>query len=535
MNIIKIDKRVASAFSNVKKDLISLRKYSDERFITREDYVKLFTEFSKLRKEHYELIEEIREENIRSTDEIRKKLEDTTKDINKNMAKQFKESNKRNDQLAKITEKERTNRSEVKEVGKLRKDIENMRKMNYKEIKKVADDVRYLMENSVDVNDVENNFITRKKVDDKLDKIKKKIINKKEAEETHNELHNKINSIKTELDDMNEIIKITNQELKGTVKEKSLRDMKTDLVEKKQLEKNLEEFKGQINNIRDDIKNLDTSVDKIITKRDVTEDDFDNIKNDVKKIKENLILKKEVEKILESGTKKHQVLREEIDDVQVKVEKIIDNFENSLKGVDLKKIATSKEVDDIKKKIKELDDNTDEIITQRSIIDKDLSVLKRELESLKDMIIPKNEINKIIESGTKKQQRLREDFDDIDMRLNSISSDFNKKFGDADSEDLNKNAKELRNIQKKIESVSSNVSAISFKEKDLIKVMRDLDNMKRDMSDRITRKEINRELETLTSKVSTLKSDIDNIERDIKTSVRRLSNNAKTIRNRKKK
>ena len=65
MDIFQLDRKVAGAFSNVNKDVVSLKKEilslnkeiilskqeCSEKYISREDYVKLFSEFAKLRQE----------------------------------------------------------------------------------------------------------------------------------------------------------------------------------------------------------------------------------------------------------------------------------------------------------------------------------------------------------------------------------------------------------------------------------------------------------------------------------------------------
>lgn len=485
MDIFQLDRKVAGAFSNVNKDVVSLKKEllslnkaislskqeCSEKYISREDYVKLFSEFTKLRNE---VLDEL------------KVLQDKTDNF-------AEESEKRNKHLTTLVEDEKANRAEIKEVKKTREEVSHLKEelkelheqvsefkesisndvdnrldkidnsvdirlnkidnevsnnisnsisrkefndefdkliLNFEhELEKISEKVNLLTEFSMDADDVEKQFITRKDALLQIKHVKENTSSKKEVLGLHEELHKKVNNLNTELDEVNSALMAIKCSLKDGVKSKAFdelkQEIKKNLVEKNDLiqavvdiQRNIVEVAGSVEKLDEETKK---EISKEILKREqhsVKTDEFAKVKEDIEKIKENLILKREVERFLETNSKKQQSMKEEIDEIEERISEMLEAVEKS-KKIDVNNLVKRKELEELERKLIHLDN----IISSNSantVKGKDIQKINKQLDDIKEKValkLSRGEVDKEFKVLTTKISDLKEDIEKIEEKV----------------------------------------------------------------------------------------------------------------------
>jgi hypothetical protein len=425
----KLNKRLSYAFSNVSKDISKLRKESNEKFINREDYVKLFAAHTKLKKEHSNLIDNLK-------DDMNNKLSE----INNRIRLQNKENNRINNHLARLVEKERANRSEIKAVNKIRSELDKLKqelaefstiyikkqdydKLNIKTDKNITNihekinnklkefnkKMDFLMKHSVDVNDVENNFITKKKVTKEIETIKRNF--KKSSEKAHSNYETKMNLLKQEVDDINTTLKNINKSVDNKINVDEFNKTKSMLVEQPVLDKEMKKLKESLTSVNTDLK-------KLKSKKEVTHEELSKIQSDIDKIKNNIILKKEVEKILEANSIKYQKIKEDLDWAESKIKKmekeVLKNNE-----LDLTRFAETKDIIELKKQVEKTNNN----LSKAMIKEKEVDRLGKQLDNIKndinDKVTTKN-MERTMTQVTSKLESLKKNITEIETKNASV-------------------------------------------------------------------------------------------------------------------
>ncbi|MBI4454225.1 hypothetical protein HY636_06285 [Candidatus Woesearchaeota archaeon] len=460
MDVFQLDRKVAGAFSNVNKDVVSLKKEilslnkaitlskqeCTEKYISREDYVKLFSEFANLKQE--------------VTDEL-KKIKETTDNF-------AEESEKRNNRLTTLVEDEKANKAEIKEVKKTREELkklqesflefkENMHKavdsrlnkldnalntnisnsvsrkefdnefdklvLNFEqELERINEKVTQLTEFSMDADDVEKQFITRKDVISQIKQIKENSSTKKEVLGLHEELHKKVNHLNTELDEVNSALITIKSSLKEGVKSKAFdelkHEIKNNLVEKNDLIQAVVDIQKNIVEVGSSVEKLEKEI-KEKEEKGLNANELAKLKEDIGKIKDNLILKREVERFLETSTKKHQSLKEDVDEIETKINRtitLIDAMADKTKNVDFSNFAKRKELEEIEGKLTRINN----FVSSNSIKTKDIQKINKQLDDIKENValkLSRKDVDKEFKVLTTKISDLKEDLEKIEEKV----------------------------------------------------------------------------------------------------------------------
>lgn len=322
MDYGQLSQKIDEDISSLKEEVNVLKKEMNERFISKEDFIRMFTEFSKLRKEQVTELNSIKS----TVSRLSKKVEDELRAF-KN------ESMKREERLLKLAEQERSTRSEIRKVELLKDDVDDIQKgiekirmnsstvadfesftaKNRAEIERLKEKVEFLFSNSVDVEDIENNFITSKQQDKKLAKIDETKLDKNEAEYEITIIQQKISDLSQKADDIDSDVGMIRSELSSKAGKEDSDNLRKEFAKK-------DSFNAEVARIDQDLKEMDGIIDgmeaaleKSASQKEITSSSFERLRQDIEKIKSNMILKSEVEKVLNSSTTRYNGLKKDVD------------------------------------------------------------------------------------------------------------------------------------------------------------------------------------------------------------------------------
>ncbi len=477
--IAEINSRVANSFSKVKHDINDIKRSNEgirkefaERFIDKSDYVKLFTEYSNLKKEHSASINDMKNEHSALIAELRNELYKTTNDIKAASKKQIDALEKKNEALKKSLYKELAKKANDKETKKLKKElmdseeqfnkftptvmdknicetelaetnkkldttleelnsrVENKLVSNNEHVKSVVNDLtkkmNHLLSYSVDVNDVESNFVTQKKISKELETIKKQLYKKGTAQKEIADINNKIIDLRKEMDEIGEILKLTTYTLQETAKMKDVEQEMERFTDKVELEKEIKRAEAKISEIKKSIDDFKVQVNKSMSRESITQADVEKIQEDLVRIKENMLLKKEVEKVLTSNAIKMDNLKKDFEWVEEKIKQLFRNVDDTTSKSENRHLLKTKDIEGIKKKVEELINHFSRLSAKSEEIDKlskDLSSLNNGIGSLKkelDDKTPRKDSERLHETLSGKISSLRNDLDSIEDSMKRI-------------------------------------------------------------------------------------------------------------------
>jgi chromosome segregation ATPase len=467
MDVNKLDKRVTRAFSNVKKDMKLLKENSDEKFISKEDYVKLFAEVTQLRKEHNSLIKDLKDD-----------LKNTTNSLNKRIDSEVKASNKLNKKLMKHVEKEKYKRSELRTALGLKNDVvafrneisdlknKFMKKLEFnkftlkidRSLKEIDKRLDHLFNFGVEVEDVERNFIPRKEVNKEIHKQKQ-------------EMNKKISGVWSETNGLNDRISKQSKSIKSLEKTEKTRK-NIEKTTNKKIDEQRQELTKKINNVWSETNELNSTIIKL--------------SNSIKTLVNTNEMKKALEKVTDKKSFENELKKTEnrFKDIQFSVE----NLQFKIKKAEGKKDLTKKEINKL---------------------DKDFEKVKEDLDKIKNNIVLKKEVEKLLEANTTKYQNLKKEIDELEERTSYLLKEAKK----LDKLDEFVGRKDLDKLKEKLELNTDALSHISLKEKDLANITTQISKISKEVKDKSSKDEINKEIINLSSKINNLKKDIDEVEK----------------------
>lgn len=466
--IAEINSRIANSFSKVKVDINDIRRNSEgirkefaEKFIDRSDYVKLFTEYSNLKKEHSALIAEMRNE-----------LYKAIYDIKAASKKQIDALEKRNEALKKALKKELAKKANDKEAKRLLKEIKDVKTaldktaencmnkstceteladLNEKldttvtdinervenkivdnkeyvssSVKDIRDKMDHLLNYSVEVNDVENNFITQKRINKELDSIRKQLYKKDAAEKEFSNINKKIVDMKNELSEIGDILKLTTYTLQETAKMKDVEQQLERFTDKAELEAEIKKAESRMLEINNAFKDFKAQIARALSKREITQDDVAKIQEDITRIKENMLLKRDVEKALVSNSSKMEDMKKEFEWVEEKIKQLFKNVDDHSSRSENRHLLKTKEVEDINRKIEHLISLFSKLSAKGENIDllnKQVAALSKTADSLRKDLndkAAKRDNEKALITLSEKISSLRNDLDSVEDAVKKV-------------------------------------------------------------------------------------------------------------------
>lgn len=282
MDLKQLDEKLAGSFKKVKEEMEKVKKEMDflrQSIVPKEDFTKLFNELKTAK------------------EDVLVARENFLREINAAQQKNGKSSSEA--QIGIKALRDEASKAVI-EIDKIKKSIGKMEeKINAwnKDCLAVC-----LTKEDYEIKTAE----MRKKFDEMLANIRLSCNNKKEIEKQLLYLHDKINYMKEELDQVSEYVTILKKTNNACLTNEQFEKAKNNLVK----DKDLKEIYREINRLSKKV--IDDS-SKVY--------DMKRIYNDLEKVKDNMLLKKDVMKMIDANSKKFASLREEIDDIEKNLKK----------------------------------------------------------------------------------------------------------------------------------------------------------------------------------------------------------------------
>jgi len=280
--IIIRDKQIRSAFIKVKKEIGEIRLFQESQSASFNS--KLSTQINSLNDKFNSIISDLKSHNENSFDE--------TKDILQELYETSPDKEKVNQELAKIQINLDILKKEFTEIFKSQKGLND--KLNL-----ISNKLQEFENISVDVEDVENNFITRKEVDE----IRVSIENITANEKNLKRIEKKISSFDNRLQDIeqNRHIYVQREHIERI--HEDIADLKSNLV----LKKDLVDMNNRIDNMEEkqykkikenkaDLKSINHNIGDVfkLKKSFVTKEQFKNQRTEIRLLVQGL---KDIQKI----------------------------------------------------------------------------------------------------------------------------------------------------------------------------------------------------------------------------------------------
>ena len=325
-----------TAFIRVKKDVYGIHNELEKRkYHELKDQVKKVTdlvtnELVKLAADNKQLEVTLRkildlEYNFREFKKIKEEVKDFKEEV-KSFKSEIQENYSKSYELHLLKDKTDAEAKNLKEMlknlktesatkeslEKTNKKIESEAEKAKKNFEKIKKEVKTVENNAVGLEELHSLFLTKETLEKELDAVDKTLesvkkqddkATKKHVEKISDDVHEKVNVLRKELDNFNERISHLHTKVDKTVDQEELLKLSKDFInvdEHKKHAKRLEDFEDILNNVQfsdSELKKLRSNVDNIIV---------------------SLVPKKEHEKIIETIHKKLESLKEDIEEMAKK-------------------------------------------------------------------------------------------------------------------------------------------------------------------------------------------------------------------------